>query len=121
MKSLPPIRRPRHSGMFIGVALLLMLFATSAQAAALGTDPGFWAGVADGFLALMKLLVSPITSVSIVDPAAVSWQYDAGYYIGVLAFAATAGMTAAAPASEPAQVAPPLRARTLPAARRTVR
>ncbi len=96
---------PRRSMTLCG-ALLLLLFATSAQAASLPSEPGFWAGAADGLLALLKLLISPIASVSIVDPAAVAWQYDAGYYLGVLTFAAAAGMAASAPVVDPAKVAP---------------
>ena len=96
-----------------------MLSATPAEAAAHAYGPGFWAGASDGFLALLKLLVSLVAPVSIVDPAAMSWHYDAGYYVGVLIFAAAAGLAASAPVSEPSHSVP--RARTLTSMRRQVR
>ncbi|MBA3479465.1 MAG: hypothetical protein H0T52_13865 [Lautropia sp.] len=104
MKALYLIRRWRPNGLVFWTAPLLVLFATSAQAAVLVSEPGFWAGLTDGFLALLKLLISPVASVAIVDPAASGWHYDAGYYVGVLTFAAAAGMAASAPDSEQAQV-----------------
>jgi hypothetical protein len=86
-----------------GVAWLgvLIAYPASAGAATLQLGPGFWAGAADGFLALIKLLISPVVPVSIVDPAA-NWYYTAGYYLGVLIFAGSAGMAATVP-TEPVQ------------------
>lgn len=73
----------------------------SVEAATLTYDIGFWGGFGDGLLGLLKLLISPLVSVSIVDPAADSWTYTLGYYLGVLTFAAAGGMAASAAPSEP--------------------
>ncbi len=82
-------------------AALAALAPFSVEAAALTYDIGFWGGFADGLLGLLKLLISPVVSVSIVDPAADSWTYTLGYYLGVLTFAAAGGMAASAAPSEP--------------------
>lgn len=77
-----------------GVAIVLVLAAGSAEAAGMAYSPGFWSGFGDGFLALLKLLVSPLYDVTLVDTRADAGLYDAGYYLGVLLFAAFAGLAA---------------------------
>jgi hypothetical protein len=80
---------------------LLVLFCPLAGEAAtfVGSNPGFWAGFVDGSLGLLKLLLSPLLQVTIIQADAQSWWYDAGVYTGALSFAAAAGM-AAAPAEK---------------------
>jgi hypothetical protein len=72
--------------------LALALFAGPALAA--DSVPGFWTGFLDGFLGLLKLLMSPFIEVTIVSERFGPWAYAAGYYSGVLAFAGTAGLAA---------------------------
>ncbi len=77
-------------------AFLLAMHAGTAEAA-LDYGPGFCAGLGDGFLSLLKLLVSPVFEVSILDRSnAQSGFYVFGYYLGVIVFALAAG-TAASP------------------------
>jgi hypothetical protein len=73
-------------------ALAFLAFALFAGPA-LAADPsvGFWTGFADGFLSLLKLLVSPLIDVTVVAKDMGPWNYAAGYYAGILSFAATAG------------------------------
>lgn len=69
--------------------LALALFAAPALAA----DPsaGFWTGFLDGFLSLLKLLVSPLIDVNVVSRDLGPWGYAVGFYAGILSFAAAAG------------------------------
>jgi hypothetical protein len=69
--------------------LALAMFASPALAA----DPsvGFWTGFVDGFLSLLKLLVSPLIDVTVVSEDFGPWGYAVGYYAGILSFAAAAG------------------------------
>lgn len=83
------------------VVLLLALAPFSVEAAALTYDPGFWVGFGHGLLGLLKLLISPLVDVTIVDPRADSWTYTAGYYLGVLTFASAGGMVASTADPEP--------------------
>jgi hypothetical protein len=78
--------------------LALALFSAPVLAAEPGA--GFWGGFLDGFLSLLKLVVSPVMDVTIVGDDFGPWGYTLGYYIGVLAFAGAAG--AAASSSDPA-------------------
>jgi hypothetical protein len=84
-----------------GTAVFLLFWSGAAAAASTGAaiagsvgSPGFWSGFSDGFLALLKLLVSPLYSVALVDTTADTRLYDVGYYAGVLIFAALAGFAA---------------------------
>lgn len=72
----------------------LALVATPAFAA-VDLSPGFWSGFLDGFLSLLKLIVSPLFDVTIVSEHFGPWAYSLGYYLGVLTFAGTAGALAA--------------------------
>jgi hypothetical protein len=69
--------------------LALALFAGPALAA----DPsvGFWTGFLDGFLSLLKLLVSPLIDVTVVSKDFGPSGYAVGYYTGILSFAGAAG------------------------------
>jgi hypothetical protein len=94
-----------------GAAVFLLLWSGAAAAAAMAAamtgaldSPGFWSGFGDGFLALLKLLVSPLYSVALVDTSADTRLYDAGYYLGVLLFAAFAGFAASPAEPEVAAV-----------------
>ncbi|NLD54356.1 MAG: hypothetical protein GX652_06810 [Burkholderiaceae bacterium] len=75
------------------VFLALALFAAPAFAA--DAPPGFWSGYPDGFLSLLKLVLSPVIDVTIVSEHFGPWAYSVGYYLGVLSFAGTAGAVAA--------------------------
>jgi len=81
-----------------GSAAMILLWSGGAEAASIAASmvdsPGFWSGFGDGFLALLKLLVSPIYSVTLVDTSAEGRLYDVGYYLGVLLFATFAGFSA---------------------------
>lgn len=98
MKVMFPISRQRPLPL---VVALVALAPFSVEAAALTYDPGFWVGFGDGLLGLLKLLISPLVDVSIVDPRADGWTYTAGYYLGVLTFAAAGGMAASTTSPEP--------------------
>ena len=81
--------------------LLLLTFAgpvASVTSATLAPGPGFWEGLLDGFLSLLKLLASPFVNVVVVDAGDHLFSYDVGFYVGVLLFA---GAGAAAAASSP--------------------
>jgi hypothetical protein len=71
----------------------LALFAGPAFAA--DVSPGFWSGFLDGFLSLLKLVVSPLMDVTVVSDSFGPWAYSLGYYLGVLSFAGAAGAVAA--------------------------
>lgn len=99
MKVMSPIsRRLRPHPLLVALVALAPFYV---EAAALTYDPGFWVGFGDGLLGLLKLLISPLVDVSIVDPRADGWTYTAGYYLGVLTFAAAGGMAASTASPEP--------------------
>jgi hypothetical protein len=75
------------------VFVALALFAAPVLAADVG--PGFWSGYLDGFLSLLKLVLSPLMDVTIVSENFGPWAYSIGYYLGVLSFAGAAGAVAA--------------------------
>ena len=79
--------------------LVLALFAGPVLAAETGVAT-FWTGFIDGFVSLIKLLLSPFFDVTLVVEDFGGWGYRMGYYLGVLTFAGVAG---AAASSEPAQ------------------
>ena len=67
--------------------------------------PGFWAGYVDGFLSLLKLVVSPLMDVTLVSADLHHWAYSLGYYLGLLTFAGVAGAIAShEPAREKEEV-----------------
>jgi hypothetical protein len=78
------------------MALAFLLLASFAgPAMAVDTVTGtFWTGLVDGFLSLIKLLVSPLLDVSIIAEDFGTWAYRAGYYLGVLVFIGVAGAAA---------------------------
>jgi hypothetical protein len=80
----------------------LALFAGPALAA--DAAPGFWMGFLDGFLSLLKLLLSPFVDVAIVTDDFGPWVYTIGYYAGVLSFAGSAGAAASSTDAMPPQV-----------------
>lgn len=94
-----PQLRARSQGkraLVLLAAILLAMHAAPAEAA-LNYGPGFWAGLWDGFLSLLKFLISPLFEVNIFDRSnAQSGSYVFGYYLGVIVFALAAG-TAASP------------------------
>ena len=75
------------------VFVALALFAAPVFAA--DVPPGFWSGYLDGFLSLLKLVLSPLMDVTIVSDNFGPWAYSVGYYLGVLSFAGAAGAVAA--------------------------
>jgi len=75
---------------FVSVGLFIVLHATSAVAAA-PSSLGFWAGLGDGFLSLVKLLANLIVNVQLFDREARNLSYDVGFFLGVLGFAGLAG------------------------------
>jgi hypothetical protein len=86
----------------VAAFVALALFAGPALAA--DAVPGFWTGFLDGFLSLLKLLVSPFIEVTIVAERFGPWAYAIGYYSGVLAFAGVAGLAASSTEAGPAEV-----------------
>lgn len=103
MRDAAPFHIPGVWKLVLG-ALVFLLLTVPAQAAVTGYGPGFWSGFGDGFLALLRLLLSPIVPVTIVDLDATSWTYDAGYYLGVITFTGTAGAAALPSQTEPVVV-----------------
>ena len=66
------------------VAAFVALACFAGPALAADAEPGFWAGLTDGFLSLLKLLVSPLLDVTIVPEDFGRWAYAIGYYVGDL-------------------------------------
>jgi len=77
--------------MVVLAALFVALQAGYAEAAAAPATSGFWAGLWDGFLSLMKLLGSLFANLTLFDREAQSLSYDLGFCLGVLSFAGLAG------------------------------
>jgi hypothetical protein len=77
----------------VGATFAALLFFTGPAFA--GASPvGFWVGYVDGFLSLLKLVVSPFMDVTLVSAYFGRWTYSLGYYLGVLTFAGLAGAVA---------------------------
>lgn len=77
----------------VGATFVALLFFTGPAFAA-DPAPGFWAGYIDGFLSLLKLVVSPFLDVTLVAADLGHWEYSLGYYLGLLTFAGLAGAIA---------------------------
>ena len=90
--------------LFQGLAfLVLSLFADPVFAA--GPEVAtFWTGFIDGFVSLIKLLLSPLLDVTLVAEDFGAWGYRMGYYFGVLAFAGMAGAAASSEAAQAGEV-----------------
>jgi hypothetical protein len=104
----------------VGATFAALLFFTG-PAFAGGSAAGFWMGYVDGFLSLLKLVVSPFVDVTLVSAYFGRWTYSLGYYLGVLSFAGLAGAAASVDTgysvqlgkdSSPADERPDLAART---------
>lgn len=78
------------------LALAFVMLASFAAPAMASTAimATFWTGLVDGFLSLLKLLVSPLFNVVLAAEDFGTWGYRVGYYIGVLMFVGVAGATA---------------------------
>jgi len=85
----------------LSALFLFAIYAAPALADTAAYAPGFWAGFVDGFMALLKLLASPLIQVALVDAGAHALAYDIGYYGGVLTFAASAAAAASSTENEP--------------------
>ena len=80
--------------LWLSVLTLLVVASGATLAFAAEPAPGFWAGYVDGFLSLLKLVVSPVMEVTLVSEAFGQWGYSLGYYLGLLTFAGLAGALA---------------------------
>ena len=79
------------------LSALLLLASVSSPASAAESAvavAGFWSGFIDGFLSLLKLLLSPWLDVTLVADHFGAWGYAIGYYLGVVAFVGAAGAAA---------------------------
>jgi len=75
--------------------LLFLMLHSGPTEAAQASDPGFWSGLGDGFLGLVKFLVSPLLDVAVFHPDdATDGLYLLGYYLGAILFAIGAGTAA---------------------------
>jgi len=87
--------------MIVLAGLFAALQADYAEAAATPATSGFWAGLEDGFLSLVKLLASLFANLTLFDREARTWSYDLGFGLGVLGFVALAGAADSALESDP--------------------
>ncbi|MGD9869190.1 MAG: hypothetical protein AB7U38_14460 [Hyphomicrobiales bacterium] len=60
--------------------------ALQGPALAFHPDPGFWPGYLDDLLSLLKLMMSKVIDVRIVQDHLGPWGYTAGYCLGLLTF-----------------------------------
>jgi hypothetical protein len=96
-----------------GASAALLLTGTAGPSeAATGSHPGLWTGFWDGFVSLLRFLISPLLDVSVFDHnGAGSGLYVIGYFTGVLGFALAAASAASAERNASVVVA---RGNTLP-------
>jgi hypothetical protein len=86
----------------MGATFTALLFFTAPAFAAADERPGFWAGYLDGFLSVLKMIVSPFLDVAIVSAEFGPLAYTLGFYSGLLSFAGVAGALVAAGTSSKA-------------------
>jgi len=87
--------------MIVLAGLFASLQAGYAEAAATPATSGFWAGLGDGFLSLVKLIASLFANLTLFDREARTWSYDLGFGLGGLGFVALAGAGDSAFESDP--------------------
>ena len=100
MRDNPVVPTALSKAILILGVVFIALQASSAEAAVVN-PPGFWAGLGDGFLSLIKLLVSLVANVTLFDREARSLSYDIGFFLGVFGFAGLAGAVDSASEAAP--------------------